>query len=47
MNELARLEGMPQRYRDELMANHPVPLWPSLRGRLSPHAPTRNTRAAC
>jgi gentisate 1,2-dioxygenase len=47
MNDLARLEDLPQSYRDELTANNLVPLWPSLRGVLPPHVPTRNTRATC
>ena len=45
MNELGRLEDLPQNYRDELKANNLVPLWPSLRGVLPPHVPTRHTRA--
>ena len=32
MNELGRLEDLPQSYRDELTALNLVPLWPSLRG---------------
>ncbi len=47
MNELARLEDLPQSYRDELKAHNLVPLWPSLRGVLPPQVPTRNTRATC
>jgi gentisate 1,2-dioxygenase len=47
MSELARLEDLPQSYRDELTANNLVPLWPSLRGVLPPTLPTRNTRATC
>ena len=45
MNELGRLEDLPQDYRDELKQLNLVPLWPSLRGVLPPHIPTRNTRA--
>ena len=47
MNELARLEDLPQSYRDELTAHNLVPLWPSLRGVLPPGVPTRRTRATC
>ena len=45
MNELGRLEDLPQDYRDELKAHNLVPLWPSLRGVLPPDVPTRQTRA--
>jgi gentisate 1,2-dioxygenase len=45
MNELGRLEDLPQDYRDELTRHNLVPLWPSLRGVLPPHVPTRHTRA--
>ena len=45
MNDLGRLEDLPQDYRDELKQLNLVPLWPSLRGVLPPHIPTRNTRA--
>ena len=31
MQELGRLEDLPQDYRDELARNNLVPLWPSLR----------------
>ena len=41
MSDLARLEDLPQSYRDELTAHNLVPLWPSLRGVLPPHVPTR------
>ncbi len=47
MTDLARLEDLPQDYRDDLRAQNLVPLWPSLRGVLPPHVPTRNTRATC
>jgi gentisate 1,2-dioxygenase len=47
MSDLARLEDLPQSYRDALRANNLVPLWPSLRGVLPPHVPTRNTHAIC
>jgi gentisate 1,2-dioxygenase len=45
MNELGRLEDLPQSYRDELTALNLVPLWPSLRGVLPPQVPTRKTAA--
>ncbi len=45
MQELGRLEDLPQDYRDELKALNLVPLWPSLRGVLPPKVPTRQTRA--
>jgi len=45
MNDLGRLEDLPQDYRDVLKQLNLVPLWPSLRGVLPPHIPTRNTRA--
>ena len=45
MNELGRLEDLPQDYRDELTALNLVPLWPSLRAMLPPEVPTRKTQA--
>ncbi len=45
MNELGRLEDLPQAYRDELTSHNLVPLWPSLRGVLPPTIPTRQTQA--
>lgn len=45
MNELGRLEDLPQDYRDELSQLNLVPLWPSLRGVLPPGIPTRKTAA--
>ncbi len=45
MQELGRLEDLPQAYRDELKKLNLVPLWPSLRGVLPPQVPTRQTRA--
>ena len=45
MEELGRLEDLPQDYRDELTALNLVPLWPSLRAVLPPNIPTRRTRA--
>src|SRR5690625_2869017 len=44
VNELGRLEDLPQDYRDALAELNLVPLWPSLRAVLPPHIPTRNTR---
>jgi len=44
MNELVRLEDLPQDYRDELKSLNLVPLWPSLRGVLPPQVPTRQTQ---
>ena len=45
MQELGRLEDLPQSYRDALAHNNLVPLWPSLRGVLPPAKPRLNTRA--
>ena len=45
MNELGRLEDLPQDYRDELTQLNLVPLWPSLRAVLPPGVPTRRTAA--
>ena len=42
---LGRLEDLPQDYRDQLTQRNLVPLWPSLRGVLPPHVPTRRTQA--
>ncbi len=47
MEELGRLEDLPQAYRDELTALNLVPLWPSLRAVLPPQVPTRRTQATC
>ena len=44
MNELGRLEDLPQDYRDDLKKLNLVPLWPSLRGLLPPKVPTRQTQ---
>ena len=44
MQELGRLEDLPQEYRDELKSLNLVPLWPSLRGVLPPKIPTRQTQ---
>ena len=45
MNDLGRLEDLPEAYRHDLRAKNLVPLWPSLRGVLPPHIPTRPTAA--
>ncbi len=45
MNELGRLDDLPQDYRDALAAQNLVPLWPSLRALLPPHKPQAATRA--
>jgi gentisate 1,2-dioxygenase len=44
MNELGRLEDLPQDYRDALTQLNLVPLWPNLRAVLPPKVPTRHTR---
>ncbi len=44
MQELGRLEDLPQDYRDELTKLNLVPLWPSLRAVLPPKVPTRKTQ---
>ncbi len=44
MNELGRLEDLPQSYRDELTALNLVPLWPSLRAVLPPGKPRPSTQ---
>jgi gentisate 1,2-dioxygenase len=44
-NELGRLEDLPSDYVQDLRDLNLVPLWPSLRGVLPPHMPTRQTRA--
>jgi gentisate 1,2-dioxygenase len=45
MQELGRLEDLPQDYRDELASLNLVPLWPNLRALLPPRVPSRHTRA--
>ena len=47
MQELGKLEDLPQQYRDDLKALNLVPLWPSLRAVLPPKVPTRQTQAIC
>ena len=44
MQELGRLEDLPQDYRDDLTKLNLVPLWPSLRAVLPPKVPTRKTQ---
>ena len=44
MQELGRLEDLPQDYRDELQRLNLVPLWPNLRAVLPPKVPTRQTQ---
>lgn len=45
MQELGRLEDLPEEYRSELTKLNLVPLWPSLRAVLPPHKPQPNTKA--
>lgn len=47
MQELGRLEDLPEDYRAALTAQNLVPLWPSLRAVLPPGKPTPRTRATC
>ncbi|MBA4256815.1 MAG: cupin [Polaromonas sp.] len=47
MHELGRLEDLPQDYRDALTERNLVPLWPSLRAVLPPHAPRPRTQPIC
>ncbi|MFM7342202.1 MAG: cupin, partial [Betaproteobacteria bacterium] len=44
MNDLGRIEDLPLDYREQLGALNLVPLWPSLRGVMPAHVPTRKTR---
>ena len=44
MQELGRLEDLPQDYRDALAQHNLVPLWPSLRAVLPPHKPLPRTQ---
>ena len=41
MNDLGRIEDLPQDYVQDLRKVNLVPLWPSLRGVLPPKVPTR------
>ncbi len=43
-HELGRLEDLPANYVQDLRDLNLVPLWPSLRGVLPPHIPTRQTQ---
>lgn len=45
MQELGRLEDLPQDYRDALAERNLVPLWPSLRAMLPPGQPRPRTQA--
>ena len=45
MQELGRLEDLPEDYRNALAQQNLVPLWPSLRALLPPGKPRPNTRA--
>ena len=47
MQELGRLEDLPEEYRAALTAQNLVPLWPSLRAVLPPGTPTRRTQPIC
>ena len=47
MEELGRLEDLPESYRAALTARNLVPLWPSLRSVLPPGIPTRRTQPVC
>ena len=44
MQELGKLEDLPQQYRDDLKDLNLVPLWPSLRAVLPPKVPARQTK---
>jgi gentisate 1,2-dioxygenase len=44
MNELGRLDDLPEEYREALSARNLVPLWPSLRSVLPPGKPAPRTR---
>ena len=43
MSDLARLEDLPLEYRQALVQQNLVPLWPSLRGVLPPDKPSPQT----
>ena len=47
MEQLARLEDLPQEYRDSLTKVNLVPLWPNLRAVLPPTKPIPKTRPTC
>ena len=44
MNDLGRIDDLPQAYSVALTQNNLVPLWPSLRGVLPPKIPNRQTK---
>jgi len=47
MQELGRLEDLPEDYRAALTAQNLVPLWPSLRAVLPPGKPAIKTQPTC
>ena len=47
MSDLARLEDLPLEYRQALVQQNLVPLWPSLRGVLPPDKPRPQTTPTC
>ena len=47
MNELGRLEDLPEDYRAALTEKNLVPLWPSLRAVLPPGKPAIRTQPTC
>lgn len=47
MNELGRLEDLPEEYRLDLAEQNLVPLWPSLRAVLPPLKPVARTSPTC
>jgi gentisate 1,2-dioxygenase len=47
MQELGRLEDLPEAYRSALTAQNLVPLWPSLRSVLPPGKPAQRTKPVC
>jgi len=47
MQELGRLEDLPEDYRSALTAQNLVPLWPSLRAVLPPGKPIPRTKPTC
>ena len=47
MQELGRLEDLPEQYRSQLTEQNLVPLWPSLRSVLPPNKPIPRTRPIC
>ncbi|MFW2057610.1 cupin domain-containing protein [Acinetobacter haemolyticus] len=45
MEQLGKLEELPERYREELNTSNLVPLWPNLRSFIPPHKPRPQTVA--